>query len=425
MSRDTSPFIFGDYWLDKRRDGKSPDVWQIATYRLGARAVVYRSSKCRDVDAAKDTLRAYEADQRSTQLQTADEAELLPHLFRYLRERGPDVMRLDTIKSSFRAWIGFLQQDELGTGARVAEIHKASVARFRRWRMASHEWAVEWGGKTYSHKSKGVSGETVQRNIEDLRAALNWAEANGRIPMYPRIPSVDKKLRSPARSHVFTAAQLGAIVAYADQEPEVQQWLWLMIGTAARPDAALAFDPARQWQGDLIDLHPPEWQRTDKRNAIVPAIAPLKAILRDWAGQGAVASRKRWWRTMRTKLGIPMTHVPKTIRHTVASHLRNAGAPGAQISGLLGHKDLSDTMEVTSARYAHHDPRQMKEARRALSTLWKQVLSESDKWRAVHLLSINATNHKNIVARIAANAEYFREFEVVGGDGLEPPTLSV
>jgi hypothetical protein len=62
-------------------------------------------------------LRAFEAAQRSKAPQEADQAELLPHLFNYLREQGPDVKRLDTIKSSFRAWIGFLMQDELGTGA--------------------------------------------------------------------------------------------------------------------------------------------------------------------------------------------------------------------------------------------------------------------------------------------------------------------
>ena len=404
MSRQRSVFTVGDYWLDKRRDGKSPDTWQITTYKPGTRAVVYRSTKCRSLDDAKEVLRAHEAFDRSKAKQDADRAELVPHLFRYLDERGPDVKRLDTIKSSFRAWIGFLDQDELGTGARVAEINKASVARFRRWRMAPHEWSVEWGGKLFNHKSKGVSGEAVQRNIEDLRSALNWAEANGRIPMHPRVPSVDKKLRSPARSHIFTVEQLGAIIAYADHEPAVQQWLWLMIGTAARPDAALAFDPATQWHGDLIDLHPVGWERTDKRNAVVPAIAPLQAVLKGWAGEGAVASRKRWWRTMRAKVGIPVTHVPKTIRHTVASHLRNANVPGSQISGLLGHKDSSDTLEATSTRYAHHDPRAMKEARRALSTLWKQTLSAADDWRAVHLLSITGDNNKIIVDRKTTNA---------------------
>ncbi len=410
MSRRRNAFTVGDYWLDKRRDGKSPDTWQIATYKPGTRSVIYRSTKCRDVDAAKDVLRAHEADQRSKGKQDADVAELVPHLFSYLRERGPDVMRLDTTKSSFRAWIGFLDQDELGTGARVAEINKASVARFRRWRMGPHQWAVEWGGKMFRHTSKGVSGEAVQRNIEDLRAALNWAEANGRIPMYPRIPSVDKKLRSKARDHVLTPAQLGAIIAYADQEPDVQRWLWLMIGTAARPDAALAFDPALQWQGELIDLHPPAWPRTDKRNPIVPAVEPLQAVLGAWKPGSLVSSRKRWWRTMRTKLGIPAKHVPKTIRHTVASHLRNSNVPGSQISGLLGHKDSSDTMEATSARYAHHDPRRMREAKRALTGLWNQVLSEAAKWRADHLLTITKDNNKIIVDRSAQNASVSASF---------------
>lgn len=406
MPRINSPCIIGDYWLDKRRDGKSPDIWQIATYTGNARSVVYRSTKRRTVDleAAKEVLRSHEAQQRSKErAQDPSDAELLPHLFNYIREHGPDVHRVDTIKSSFRAWIGFLMQDELGTDAKVADINKVSVARFRRWRMAPHTWDVEWGGKVYSHKSKGVSGEAVQRNIEDLRSALNHAEAAGRIPMRPRIPSVDKKLRSRARTEVFSPKQLGAIVAYADHEPDVQRWLWLMIGTAARPDAALAFDPTNQWRGNIIDLHPAGNPLTDKRNPIVPAIEPLQGILKDWVGSEPVLSRKQWWRTMRAKLGIPATHVPKTIRHTVASHLRNSKVPGEQISALLGHKDQSDTLERTSERYAHADPLKMQATVRALTTFWKSVEREADKWRADHLLTITNDNNKIIVARNAEN----------------------
>lgn len=399
MPRQDSPYIVGDYWLDKRRDGKSPDIWQIAT---GTRAIVYRSTKCRALDDAKAVLRSYEADQRSMHKQDASEAELLPHLFAYIREHGPDVRRLDTIKSSFRAWIGFLMQDDLGTGALVADMHKVTVARFRHWRMGPHEWSIEWDGKTFNHKSPGVSGEAVQRNIEDLRSALNHAEAAQRVTMLPRTPSVDKKLRSKPRAHTFTVKQLGALIAYADQEPAVQQWLWLMIGTAARPDAALAFDPARQWHGDLVDLHPPHWPETDKRNPVVPVIDPLKAVLEGWQDHDAVKSRKRWWRTMRVKLGVPATHVPKTIRHTVASYLRNAKVPGEQISGLLGHKDQTDTIERTSERYAHLDPAKMRETKRALSTLWRAVDSEAAKWRAVHLLSITGDNNKILIDRKAA-----------------------
>jgi hypothetical protein len=157
MPREDSPLIVGDYWLDRRRDGRSP-YWQITHYSEAARSDVYRSTKRRDVEGAGEVLRAYEAAQRSkAKAQPADQAEIVPHLFNYLREQGPDVLRLDTVKSSFNAWIGFLQQDELGTTATIADIDKNFAARFRRWRMGPHEWEIEWADKTYRHKSKGVS----------------------------------------------------------------------------------------------------------------------------------------------------------------------------------------------------------------------------------------------------------------------------
>lgn len=136
MSREESPFVYSDYWLDKRRDGRSPEVWQIATYSAKSRCVVYRSTKRRAVEEAKASLVAFVvAEQSKSRHQPEDQSLILPHLFNYLREHGEDVQRLDTIKSSFRAWIGFLQQDELGTNAVISDVDKLMVARFRRWRM--------------------------------------------------------------------------------------------------------------------------------------------------------------------------------------------------------------------------------------------------------------------------------------------------
>src|SRR3546814_1312739 len=37
MAKDTSPFVVGEYWLDKRRDGKAGNVWQIARYSAESR----------------------------------------------------------------------------------------------------------------------------------------------------------------------------------------------------------------------------------------------------------------------------------------------------------------------------------------------------------------------------------------------------
>lgn len=390
MSRDDSPLIVGSYWLDKRRDGLSPDVWQIATYSERSRSVVYRSTKRRTVEEAGEVLRAYEANERSkSKGQDTRHAELVPHLFNYLRERGPDVKRLDTIKSSFRAWIGFLQQDELGTGAKVADVTKGMVQRFRRWRMGPHEYAVEWGGKVFRQSSKGVTGETVQRNIEDLRAALNYADGENRITA-PKVPSVERKYRSDERDLVLSVAELGAMVGYAADDLGAWRWLCLMICTASRPGPALAFDPATQWQDDVIDLHP-GGIRTDKRNAVVPVIEPMRPHLAQWRDEPheLVKSRKRWWCTMKRVLGLSEGVQPYTIRHTVTTWLDTHGVPGAQISGITGHiPSHRGVARTTSKHYLHYNPHDCPQAVAALTELFVSVQEAAASWRADHLRTI-------------------------------------
>lgn len=386
MSRDSSPLIVGDYWLDKRRDGKSQDIWQIATYSGKSRSVVYRSTKRRAVEDAGAVLRAHEAQERSReQGQPAHTAELLPHLFNYLRERGPDIGRLDTIKSSFRAWIGFLMQDQLGTGATVADITPGVATRFRRWRMGPHSWEVEWSGKMFRHKSDGVSGHAVQRNIEDLRAALNYAEGERRIAA-PKVPSVEKKHRGRSNQPLLTAKELGAIWAYAKADIGIWRELALMMGTACRPGAAMAFDPRAQWDGCLIDLQPVDRSENDKRNAVVPTIDPLRPILEGWQEKphAPVKSRKRWWRTARRVLGMPTVEA-YDVRHTISTLLDKGGVPGAQISGITGHLPSSRGIaRTTIAHYLHYDPRNSPEAVAVLSTFFNEVQHAADLWAADH-----------------------------------------
>ena len=388
MPRDDSPLILGEFWLDKRRDGKAGDIWQIASYSGRSRSVVYRSTKCRDVEQAKAVIRSHYADQQSkSRGQDASHSNLVPHLFNYLKEHGDDVMRLDTIKSSFRAWIGFLQQDELGTGAVVADVTKTMLARFRRWRMGPHEWTVKWGGKTYYHKSKGVTGETVQRNIEDLRSALHHAEAEGRI-VAPKIASVDRKLRSTPRDRILTTKELGAILGYAADDIGAWRWIALMLATASRPGPALAFDPERQWLGEIIDLHPVDAPLSDKRNAVVPTIDPMLPILQQWRDEphAIVKSRKRWWNTMRRALGFSGEVRPYTIRHTVATYMDGQGVPGAELSAIAGHLPSNRGIARTTSRhYLHYDPRNCPKAKAVLTRLFRTVEREATSWRADHL----------------------------------------
>ena len=94
----------------------------------------------------------------------------------------------------------------------------------------------------------------------------------------------------------------------------------------------------------------------------------------------------------------------------MASHLRNAGVPGEQISALLGHKDRSDTLERTSERYAHSDPLKMWPTIRALTTLWQSVEREATKWRTDHKLTITKDNNKIVVVTKAVKNKDFWAF---------------
>lgn len=388
MSRENSPYVIGDYWLDKRRDGRAPDIWQIASYR--SRSVVYRSTKQRALDKAIEAFHSWEAEERSKEKdQPREVAQILPHLFNYLREQGPDVKRLDTVKSSFRAWIGFLQQDELGNGATIADIDKNFVQRFRRWRMGPHSWEVEWADEVFKHSSEGVTGKSVQRNIEDLRAALHHAEANNRFEA-PKVDSVNKKYVKRNPSQPFDLDTLGAIFGYAKQERGLYRELCLMLASGCRPGHAMKFDPAEQWHGEIMDLQPWREDETDKRAAVLPVIAPLKAVLADWKQNphDPVNSRKTTWRTMRRVLGLPAWAEAYSIRTTVATWLDEQGTPGGQISGIIGHLPESrGVSRTTSKHYLAYDPKTCHRAKEVLTELFEAVMQRSNQWLADHLLT--------------------------------------
>jgi hypothetical protein len=373
-----SPAIVGHYWLDQRRDGRAIGIWQIASYSGKSRSVVYRSTKQRDLSAAGDVLRAFEAAQRSKAPQEADQAELLPHLFNYLREQGPDVKRLDTIKSSFRAWIGFLMQDELGTGARVADVSKNFAARFRRWRMGPHEWEIEWGGKVFSHKSPGVTAKTVQRNVEDLRAALHHAEANHRITA-PKVQSVDKKLIKRNPRQTLEIEMLGAIFGYAKTVERGQLTArselcreLMLAGSGCRPGHAMKFDPASESNGSTTSWTFSLGARTDGQAGGGPARdRPAAPVLADWKANphDPVGAARRPGGRCGASSGLPSWVEAYCIRTTVATYLDAEGTPGGQISGIIGHLPESRGISrTTSKHYLAYDPRNCRSGERGFNS---------------------------------------------------------
>jgi integrase len=351
-----------------------------------SRQVIYRSTHKKLVDDAKAALDAFFADQKAKQPQHPTEARVIPLMGTYWQEKGRKVVNHDQTARSIRTVIGFLMQDESGVNAVVTDLIPAWVERFREWCMGEHNFLVPWKGSKIAHNSPGVGGATVDPFLNDLRAAVNYAEDNVRILFSSKIKSVDPKYRSKPRERVLTIDELARITWYSFHFPDLFRFVALQIGSAVRPDAAMQFDPRRQYNSRtrLIDLQPDEALQTKKRNAILPAIRPLRPVLLAWgrSNNPPVKSRKKAWRTMRNVLGLSDDVLPKTIRHTIATLLySNHDVPERQVSELLGH---TSKLERTTRIYAKYDPAMLREAGIALSSIWIDISRTARAYSAVH-----------------------------------------
>lgn len=316
-----------------------------------------------------------------------DDAKIVPQLVLYNEEHGQGVVNPGNIDRSLRLFIGFLMQDEIGVNATVSDLKPVVINRFIAWRMRPHGYTLAWRGRNHNFTSDGVSGAAVQRNINDIRAAISHAANNGRIPYLPRIPSVPKKFASAPTDLLYSIEQMGAMLGYAADTPPLYRWLALLMATAMRPDAALAFDPTVQWheKNRLLDLQPKDWTRTKKQNPMVQAIEPFRPILSAWKASphSRAQSRKRAWGTLRSALELPPGAIPKTIRHSIATELRRRGVSIDRISAQLGHSNGSRTTAI----YARYDPDFMGNLPEVLTIIFEEILYAANRWSADHLLT--------------------------------------
>lgn len=422
MSRDSSPYISGKFYLTKRRDGRSPDIWQIAETgreRQGA----YRSTRKRDLDEAIAVLDAYILKQKAEQRQEASEANVAAILVNYWKERGREVVNSDQTSRSLYTFLAFLLQDRVGIGAVVTDLMPDLFERFRKWRMGPHSFEIEWFGVTKDYKSHGVAGATVQRNINDIRAAIYYAEANMRIPLAPKIKDIDQRYKSAHKDRILTEDELARIVWYAAHNPDLFRFVLLQITTSVRPMAALKFDPRTQYDDKrgLIDLQPGASPQTKKRNAIIPAIRPMRTILREWAKEEPhiVGSHKTAWRNMRRVLDLDDAVVAKTIRYTIATWLYEMEwVPERQISEMLGHIDESGRgLARTSRIYAKYRPERMGLVVKALTIIWCRISLKAREFHVDHLLTTGMRGDKFEVKKRPAKAQKSGVFD--GGRGKD------
>ena len=394
-------YTVGRFWLAERE--QSPFL-QIRWYDERAKVTRGKSTRRRSLDDAIPVILAHHAEDLAKSRQEPEEASVASAIVQYWKEHGRTRINAGATANSLRVFLAFLERDTVTIAATMADMKPEVFRRFMRWRMQPHSYEIEWQGEVYRHKSAGVSGEAVQRNFDDVRAAFNHAVAEGRLPYVPKVPAVPLEHRSAPRDVRLTIDQLGAIVGYAAYDIAALRWVLGMIATGARPDAVLRWNVKAQWQGrgPVFDTHPLGAPRTKKRNAVVPVIDEFRPWLEAWADHPhkPVASRKTWWRTMRSALDLPANIVPKTIRHTVATELRSRGVSMDEIAGLLGH---TGDRRVTGV-YAKYDPMHLSAAKQGLSATWQEVCASANEWLTNHFRVSPVRGQEISVVRKAQNA---------------------
>jgi integrase len=333
----------GDYWLSKRPGSEQwCRTWYDATTRQTRRASLGAS----DFQAAQIALAGWVVQHARLGKQEPQEVPLEQVLVRYWHRIGKDLKSSDTVEIALSYWSSFF------AGATVAEVTRERQRGFIAWLRA--------------RRVPPLSDGYIRRILGIGAAALNDAHREGEIGA---VPYIDLPNDAPARDRVLTLAESQAIWDAARLGHE-RMFLALAYGTLARPEAVLELSRASvDFERRLLAQNPPGRKQTKKYRPVVPVCDFLFPWLEQapegplvaWKGK-PIASFKTAWRAIRRRSGLGPDVVAKTIRHTMATELRAAGVPEADIQGMLGHRAYGGKTEV----YAKYRPEYLKDATQAI-----------------------------------------------------------
>ncbi len=337
------PGAIGEYWLSKRRGSEQ---WCRTWYDNDARQVRRASLGTADFQEGKLKLWEWFAKHGRIGQQQPQEASFDMVLVRYYERHARHQQSAETAKIALGYWSDFFE------GATVSEVTPARQREFVEWLRTS--------GK--APRSDGY----IKRILGVGAAALNHAHKEGEIAAVPYVlPGQD----GPARDRVLTLGETRAIWKAAEQ-PHERMFLALAYGSLARPEAILELTREMvDFDRRLLAQNPAGRRQTKKYRPTVPVCDFLLPWLHEappgplvtWHGK-PIASFKTAWRKIRDRAGLGKDVVAKTIRHTMATELRAAGVPEAEIQGFLGHRAFTGRTEV----YAKYRPDYLGEATQAV-----------------------------------------------------------
>jgi len=392
-------FRLGDYWLEQR---KGSTVWYRA-WRDATGCKQRASLGTRDPDEAKVALAQWFVENAAMKDQAPSDVLVSTVLTRYMHQHGDALASKDSASRGVDLWNEFF-----GPAATVADVTIARQEDFMKW-LAEREYTDGY----------------VRRMLGVGKSAMNRAWKRGEIT---QVPFVELPPVGEAYPHYATRAQ---IVRLLNTEMPEHVWAYFLIRlcTACRGDAArdlqrFQIDTAAR----LVHLNPAGRRQTKKYRPTVPLLPALEAYLGTvktqahlvhWHGRH-IKSLKTTWRKLRKRALLPAWFVPKTVRHTLATWLRQRGVPAWEVSGLLGHHAGG-----TTDTYAKFDPAYMGPARAALTAIIEDL--GKDVPRLSDLLGVTLGSPcVTPESTLSTSSLAVSGLRVVGGTGFEPvtPTMS-
>lgn len=279
----------------------------------------------------------------------------------------------------------------------------------------------------YARQRKDVTDGTIRKDLEILRAALNHDHKEGRCEKNFYVWMPDKPEGRPRWLTRIEAANLlraarNVSTATRDKDgnkvsTHLPWFILLSLYSGQRRGAVLGLT----W--DRVDLERGtiNWQygkKTNKRRPMQPMPDELWMFMRYLSRhgtQGHVLTYRgmkmgRVNRSLSTALklaGIDGVS-PHTLKHTAITWMMQSGTDIWSVAGFTG-----TSLKTIESTYGHHAPEYLEDARNSAKTA-----------RNKRIQSLILTQEKQKKLENAESASKIRT-EVVGAEGLEPPTPSV
>ena len=196
------------------------------------------------------------------------------------------------------------------------------------------------------------------------------------------MPTLPQKA-APPKGRPLNVEELGQLLKHVRHQ-HVLDFIWLMLGTAARPDAIYELTLAQcDMENRLIDLNPAGRDQTKKYRPVVKMPEMLVPLIERRKQEGDCAhliafegrpikSIRKAWRQLRKDADLGEQVNPYSLRHSMARWLRSQSVQDWEVSAQLGHKKRGmSTTEI----YAPFDPTYLSQSVAVIDKLLEQLNS--------------------------------------------------